>query len=333
MLSSLNEEQLQSNTTQNLDPLTILSPSTHSLGYLYFITARCCIATSENAQQLFELLYHFITVFDAAQVLRAPARSKFVFYVMVPMNPTISGPLLVVEPVAKFIQRLTPSLNILTPLHSYFAKACVINRMYKYSHCIIDQAIEQINATAYHVTILDYLEYHYNASLLYIGSKQYERALELLSLVISAPATVPSAIQLEAYKKYILLSLIQDGKIRPLPKYTASIIEKTMELQHFHYFSLAKAFENNQLDEFDQLLQWCHLAMKDDQNLGLAKQCTRALQFRKINTFTKVYKRVGIQDMALKLDPKGTTSALEVEHMLVSMVGLSLSLLLLKRKT
>ncbi|KAL0075690.1 hypothetical protein F4703DRAFT_1329016 [Phycomyces blakesleeanus] len=86
--------------------------------------------------------------------------------------------------------------------------------MYKYPLSILDSDIDHVDPTIYGVTIVDFLEYHYDASLIYIGNKQFERALDFLSIAISAPANIPSAIQFEAYKKYCLVSLIQDGKLQ-----------------------------------------------------------------------------------------------------------------------
>lgn len=37
LLNTLNKQSLVSYTTDGLDPLTVLNPTTHSLGYLYFM--------------------------------------------------------------------------------------------------------------------------------------------------------------------------------------------------------------------------------------------------------------------------------------------------------
>lgn len=44
------------------------------------------------------------------------------------------------------------------------------------------------------------------------GSKKYARSLELLLQALTAPAVVASAIVIAAYKKLVLVSLIQTGK-------------------------------------------------------------------------------------------------------------------------
>ncbi|KAI9029643.1 hypothetical protein CLU79DRAFT_832023 [Phycomyces nitens] len=300
MLATLNEELLGAYTTQNLDPLTILSPSANSLGYLYFITARCCAATKENAQQLYELLVHFINVFDVQQVLGAPARIEFIAKALDVLADRLSRPLSVIQPLADAICRLNPQLNTLTTLHAHLVKI-------------------------YGVTIVDFLEYHYDAALIYIGNKQFERALDFLSMAsiqaISAPASIPSAIQFEAYKKYCLVSLIQDGKIRTLPKYTATVVDKGFKLQYEHYITIAKAYEQTNISKFDDLVVSFKGTLRQDQNFGLAKQCAAALRLKKIKALTKVYKKVDIQDIAMKLDPRGNITPFQVEQMVVRMIN------------
>ena len=48
------------------------------------------------------------------------------------------------------------------------------------------------------------------------GRKQYGPALERLLAVLTAPSMVVNAITLTAYKKYVLVSLIQHGQARRL---------------------------------------------------------------------------------------------------------------------
>lgn len=47
---------------------------------------------------------------------------------------------------------------------------------------------------------------------------------------ITTPAMAVSHIMLEAYKKYILVSLILHGKVQPLPKYTSQIVGRFVKV-------------------------------------------------------------------------------------------------------
>lgn len=47
---------------------------------------------------------------------------------------------------------------------------------------------------------------------------------------ITTPAMAVSHIMLEAYKKYILVSLILHGKVQQLPKYTSQIVARFIKV-------------------------------------------------------------------------------------------------------
>lgn len=54
--------------------------------------------------------------------------------------------------------------------------------------------------------------------------KNYDRALYFFEVVVTVPAMVVSHIMLEAYKKYILVSLILHGKVKYYKLYLFSKI-------------------------------------------------------------------------------------------------------------
>ena len=58
-----------------------------------------------------------------------------------------------------------------------------------------------------------FLLYFYYGAMIYTALKKFERALYFLEVVITTPAMAVSHIMLEAYKKYILVSLILHGKV------------------------------------------------------------------------------------------------------------------------
>ncbi|KAI9885759.1 MAG: hypothetical protein M1823_002437 [Watsoniomyces obsoletus] len=69
------------------------------------------------------------------------------------------------------------------------------------------------------LTHVDHLCYHLYGAMIYIGLKQWDRALQFLGYVITAPTMGEiSKIQLEAYHKWFLVNLIHHGMIPELPK-------------------------------------------------------------------------------------------------------------------
>lgn len=97
--------------------------------------------------------------------------------------------------------------------------------------------------------------YYYYGSIVYIGNKRYDRALDFLSIVISAPTQKAiSAIQIAAYKKFVLVSLISQGQLRSLPKYTAQGVEKLCRTQATSYINLVKAFDETDIQMFQDVV-------------------------------------------------------------------------------
>lgn len=58
-----------------------------------------------------------------------------------------------------------------------------------------------------------FLLYYYYGGMIYAALKNYDRALYFFEVAITTPALAVSHIMLEAYKKYILVSLILHGKV------------------------------------------------------------------------------------------------------------------------
>ena len=53
--------------------------------------------------------------------------------------------------------------------------------------------------------------------MIYMGLKDWKRALGFLeSVIISPVAHNASKIQVEAYKKYVLVNLLQNGRVSPI---------------------------------------------------------------------------------------------------------------------
>jgi COP9 signalosome complex subunit 3 len=141
--------------------------------------------------------------------------------------------------------RLDPSCSIFTSNHVLLSRLCLRARAYVMALPVIDHDISCFpggmerthyrrhqsllcarripnTTTITHSTGLsaklayrDYLQYFLYSSMIYIGLKQWRNALHFLKIVISAPSISSiSMVMVEAYKKWILISLIENGGVR-----------------------------------------------------------------------------------------------------------------------
>lgn len=72
---------------------------------------------------------------------------------------------------------------------------------------------------------------------------------------VSSPAQQASAIQIDAYKKLLLVQLIAHGKTSKLPRYTSSSVTRAIKGQIAHlgfYTSLVDAYEARFLPQMDR---------------------------------------------------------------------------------
>lgn len=81
--------------------------------------------------------------------------------------------------------------------------------------------------------------------MIYVGAKKRERALSFLETVMLSPAiNTASMIQVEACKKWILVSLLQHGKVPYMPRGVNIGTAKLYRAIGKPYEALAEAFKN-----------------------------------------------------------------------------------------
>jgi COP9 signalosome complex subunit 3 len=77
----------------------------------------------------------------------------------------------------------------------------------------------------------DNLIYHYAGGMTFAALKRWNEAEEFFEICVSSPAQVPAAIQLEAYKKLILVQLISRGTVGILLFDTSSALTVLLDQQ------------------------------------------------------------------------------------------------------
>lgn len=153
-------------------------------------------------------------------------------------------PLAAIFPISSAILRLDPSSSCFTSSHLIFVRLCLEAREFYPALPVLDKDIYHfplssdkggihINPRFWcshhepHATFItnasglsekldhrDHLQYFLFGAMIYIGLKDWERALLFLEVVIISPATITtSMIQVEAYKKWVLVSLLLNGHV------------------------------------------------------------------------------------------------------------------------
>uniref|UniRef100_A0A7S3ZC83 COP9 signalosome complex subunit 3 n=1 Tax=Lotharella globosa TaxID=91324 RepID=A0A7S3ZC83_9EUKA len=201
------------------------------------------------------------------------------------------------------ICRSTP--NLLTPLHTGYLLLCILSKCY-------DSALTHVEVTKYEIEprstgmkVKDYLTFHYYAGKIYCVMKKYEEALEHFQAILTAPteaglSAVPciSAVQVEAYKKHVLVSLIRHGKVVTLPKQVTSlpVMHKCKDVAGTAYENVRSCFTKS-VEELKKKVEGDKETFVKDENWGLVKQVVSVITKQKIQKLNKTYATLSFADI------------------------------------
>jgi len=291
------------------DPLDLLDPATHTLGFLYILSARLTVPGAPPSQQ--STVESFCRVFNPEQARLAPDRVTTLAKAIV----RASGDNLkyALGPLRDLTTRYPPNSSYLTTLHPIYLNACITTRHYTAALPILSAHILNVDTALSDLHYNDNLVYHYAGGVALGALKRWREAEEFFEIVVTAPAQVPAAIQLEALKKLALLQLILYGKASPPPKYTHSILIR--QLKNSPYFAFAKAYPLtiNNLSNFvlkDEELY------RTDKNFGLIQQAIARAPRWLIKKLTLTYLTLGLGDIASQI---GVASEEEVRALILDM--------------
>ncbi|KAG4128679.1 hypothetical protein ERO13_D09G035100v2 [Gossypium hirsutum] len=274
------DDSLHAESTRLLPFLDQLDPSKHSLGYLYFLEA--CTAgpvTKEQAGSYVLMIARFITSCIAEQIRLAPDKFITVCKRFKDQVLLLEEPLRGVAPMLTAIRKLQSSSEHLTALHPEFLLLCLLSRCYKAGLSILEEDVFEVDQPR------DLFLFCYYGGMISIGKKWFRKALELLHNVVTAPMSTINAIAVEAFKKYILVSLIHHG-------------QRNLKNLCQPYIELANSYSNGKIADIETYVEANKDKFESDNNLGLVKQAVSSMYKRNIQRLTQTYLTLSLQDIA-----------------------------------
>ncbi|KAI0337652.1 hypothetical protein BDW22DRAFT_1402971 [Trametopsis cervina] len=292
------------------DPLDLLHPETHTLGFLYILSTRLNIQGAAPIQQ--STVETFCRSFNPEQARLAPTRITALAKGIV----RASGDNLkfALSSLRDLVTRYPPNLSYLTTLHPIFLNICVITRHYSAALPIVSVPILNVDTSLSDLHYNDSLLYHYAGGVALGALKRWREAEEFFEIVATAPAQVPAAIQLEALKKLTLVQLILYGKTQQSPKYTSPVIIRL--LKNSPYLNLAKMYPQH-ISILGTLPPKDEELFKVDKNWGLVQQVIARAPRWLIKKLTLTYLTLGLSDIALQI---GVHDEDEVRALVIDMV-------------
>jgi len=203
-----------------------------------------------------------------------------------------------------------------------FIQACILAKNYKAARPILDKFVFDIDPDVTGIESVHARLYFYYGGMTYIGLKEFGKALEFFEIVISAPAFVASAIMSEAYKKYILVSLIHRGELAQLPRYTNPQILRLFKQIASPYEDFATSFSTRSVLDLHKVGENNADVFIKDGNMGLVKQSIQALTRQNIKRLTKTYITLSNTSIA---DQVNLSNAAETERKVFKMVCVNIT--------
>ncbi|KAL2001440.1 hypothetical protein VTN02DRAFT_1776 [Thermoascus thermophilus] len=330
--------------SDNEDLLEHLDPSLHSLSYLFIhhscvlaVQSRTKETFPEDVQpggRLWSKALLFLKEFDPVQVRYAGQEWRRLVELVAKAAEAVSKPLLAVQPIRDAMLRLDPSGSSFTSTHVLLNRLCLHARAYAVALPIIDKDIchfstgsdqvylkrsrpllcsqHQTSATfithasgfSAKLSYRDHLQYFLYGSMIYMGLKQWGKALHFLSVVISAPCVNSvSMIMVEAYKKWVLVSLLERGAPIPLPNATSPQAAKVYRSLARPYDALGEAFKSGDFDRLRAEVDVGQSIWHMDKNTGLVLQVLVAFRKYSVLRLGSTFAALTIADVAHRTSP------------------------------
>ncbi|KAJ4458851.1 putative COP9 signalosome complex subunit 3 [Paratrimastix pyriformis] len=297
LLNSLKsvEEHLVKNPAAIDHGLVVLNPTHHSLGMCFLLN--CKALANVTTPGFLDQVALFIHQADWRQIRRAGSRFANLCRHYSEVLISQRSVTVAVRDLKAALILLRPSVNHVTPLHTQYLKVCILAKMYHQTTVAVDGDVTEIMPGT---SARDLVLYFYYAGIALIGLKRFKRAQMFLQMGLSVPTTCTHAMLAESYKKYILVSLIVDGRVPSLSRVLNSMITRQLQVICKPYLDFAQAFNTYDPDQAHAVAAAHGELFVADKNMGLVKQCIQALYRRIIMRITTTFLTLSLADIATK---------------------------------
>jgi len=272
------------------------------------------VQANVNHPSFMEQISNFIRLSDWRQIRKVPGKfSSICRHYSDWLISQRSAPLAVKE-LREALIKLRPNNSTITPLHHQYLKCCILAKMYHMAAVATDADMTDLTSG---VTAKDLVLYFYYGGIALIGMKKFKRAQSYFQQGIGVPTTCLHAMLVETLKKFILVSLIVDGRVPSLSKILYPMLLRQAQVICNPYLDFATAFGSYDPDQCHAVAAAHQEIFIQDRTMGLVKQCIQALYRRVILRITTTYLTLSLPDIASKArlpNPK------EAEKLIVRMV-------------
>eukprot|EP01117_Protostelium_nocturnum_P008454 TRINITY_DN3024_c0_g1_i1.p1 TRINITY_DN3024_c0_g1~~TRINITY_DN3024_c0_g1_i1.p1 ORF type:complete len:432 (-),score=110.57 TRINITY_DN3024_c0_g1_i1:127-1422(-) len=297
------------------DALSSLDPAAHSLGYTFLLATKLSSGKLDAGR--------FVAQAQALLLQASSQQVKMVSSKFIQISSKFADicieakqPIKAVKPLHSAVVKVRASSETLTPIHETFVKVCLLSKCYHAALPILQDEVFDVSPETSGVGAKDVLLYFYFGAMIYIGLKKFKQAFGFLKTVIVMPSSAVSSIMIEAYKKYLLVSLILTGKVGPTPRYVSAPMQRATK-NIVGYTEFVNVFAKHNTDELHKVATTHAELFQKDKNFGLVKQAIQVQYKQNIQRFTQTYVTFSLGDLTKGV---GFNSTKDVEKRLLEMV-------------
>ncbi|KAI0102789.1 hypothetical protein GGR51DRAFT_526224 [Nemania sp. FL0031] len=351
-LSKLLKERSRDLALYSNELFTVVDPAANSLSYLTLLHALIFPSLASNIPHdaILERLVTFMITFDGRQCRYAGSLLQDV------MDAVGSGrilpPSVAVETLASAILKLDPSGSMLTSSHILLAKLAYETDNIVPALPVIGKDIVFYPGMANHETaqyLCDLelsppsyiskntgftaklkssmvLEYDLLCGMMYCARREWGKARAAFERAVSFPTKEMgcSKIMVDAYKKWILVSLLSEGKYSSTPPHANAATTKTFGVLGKHYVSLAAAFATDEVRQLKLEVEKNSQVWLEDGNVGLVEEVLSSYQQWRVLSLQDIYTKISIPEIRQQTKSAETGALLnkdeDVEALIQNMI-------------
>ncbi|KAK7941232.1 uncharacterized protein PG986_013619 [Apiospora aurea] len=303
--------------------LELTDPEYNSLSYLAVLHSLCVPSLVEPREFVLDKLVRFLLGFDPRQIRYAGSHLSEILTAV--CNGSLLPPAVAVEVVSAAILKIDPTGSMFTSTHLQLAKLA-------YNTNNIDPALKVVekNIVFYPgmanskrpamlcdmtlspsvyihkdtgftnpVKATSVLEYDLLSGMMFCSKRDWEKAHAAFERILTFPTRDGgcSKIMAEAYKKWVLVSLLSKGKVIPIPQYAGPAAAKAYQILGKPYKEVASLFDTTNAEELRSEVEKSSQIWQDDQNVGLMKEVLSAYQEWQIKNLQKVFSKISIAEI------------------------------------
>ncbi|KAI0601248.1 hypothetical protein F4775DRAFT_437940 [Biscogniauxia sp. FL1348] len=305
--------------------LELLNPAVNSLSYLAVLHTLVipAFATSAARDLLLEKLVIFLVSFDGRQCRYAGTHLQDLFGAV--GSGQCLPPSVAVEALATAILKLDPTGSMLTSSHVILARLAYNTNNIEPALQVIDKNIVFYPGMANHrdpqylcdlnlpppayitrengltaiVKAASVMEYDLLCGMMYCARREWEKAHAAFERVVTFPTREGGAskIMVEAYKKWVLVGLLLNGKLADPPSYTGATANKLYGTLGKPYTSVAASFVTENAEALKMEVGKNAELWQEDGNTGLLQEVLAAYQKWRVLSLQDIYTKISIPEI------------------------------------